>query len=113
VRHDQVVTAVTAMTAPVVVLHWLHVGVICTLIAGSESFSIQEGGLLTEDLKLQKWASPITVKGDVFVHKDATLTIAAGVVMRFAPGVMLAVNGTLKAEVCTHGYLVPITSRCV
>ncbi|KAI0230770.1 hypothetical protein LSAT2_018882 [Lamellibrachia satsuma] len=86
------------MTAPAATVYWLHVVLICSLVVGRHSFSIQEGGLLTQDLKLQKWASPITVKGDVFVHKDVTLSIAAGVVMRFAPGVMLAVNGTLKAE---------------
>ena len=100
------------MTAPAATVYWLHVVLICSLVVGRYSFSIQEGGLLTQDLKLQKWASPITVKGDVFVHKDVTLSIAAGVVMRFAPGVMLAVNGTLKAEVGTHNYVAPILSIC-
>ena len=92
------------MTAPVAA--WLRVVLVCSLVIGSRGFSIQEGGLLTQDLTLQKWSSPITVKGNVFVAKDVTLSIAPGVVMRFAPGVMLAVNGTLSAKVGVCGRYV-------
>lgn len=70
-----------------------------TLLCPVNSFDIENGGDLEEDLTLNRWDSPYTVRNHIFVRKDATLTVDPGVEMRFGPGVMLAVNGTLIARV--------------
>ena len=63
------------------------------------AFSVFEGGRITDDLTLHAWESPFSIKENIFVEKMATLTIEAGTELRFAPNVMLAVNGTVKARV--------------
>lgn len=63
--------------------------------------NIEDGGVLYEDTIIRRYQSPILIKNTVRVAEGATLTIEPGVEVRFAPGVMLAVNGTLIARVCS------------
>lgn len=64
--------------------------------------SIEDGGIITEDTTIHRWESPMLIKNHILVAKEATLTVEPGVELRFAPGVMLAVNGTLIAKVNQH-----------
>lgn len=57
---------------------------------------ITEGGWLDEDCIVR---SNTLIKKDLFVEKSTKLTVNPGVELSFVSGVMLAVNGTLKAEV--------------
>ena len=86
---------------PTTLLRCLAIAIL--LSSALADFDISNGGHIEDDLTLDRWGSPYTIRDDLFVDKDATLTIDAGVEMRFYPGVMLAVNGTLRAQV---GFLV-------
>ena len=66
---------------------------------GSVFVGAFEGGLVDSDLTLDIFNSPYNIIRNVWVDQDAVLTIDAGVEMRFSPGVMVAVNGTLIAKV--------------
>ena len=61
--------------------------------------SIQDGGAISGNTVVHEYQTPMLLKGDVIVQEYATLTLEPGVELRFAPGVMLAVNGTLIAKV--------------
>lgn len=63
----------------------------CDLIAG--------GGFLPRPVTIQKSDSPCLVRNDLIIPERYTLTLNAGVELRFARGVMLAVNGTLLVKV--------------
>lgn len=58
-----------------------------------------QGGYIAKNLKITSDQSPCEVRKTVIIGKDSTVTIGEGVEMRFGPGVMLAVNGTLIAKV--------------
>ena len=60
---------------------------------------IQEGGIIEKDTVIHEYDTPMLIQDDLRVAKEATLTLQPGVELRFAPGVMLAVNGTLVAKV--------------
>ena len=79
----------------------LVVKFICVLLLfnGITVSAVFEGGLVDQDLTLSKWDSPFTIKHHIRVAQDAVLKLEAGVEMRFAPGMMMAVNGTLIAQV--------------
>ncbi len=64
-------------------------------------FSLQEGGdiMTGEEVTIHEYETPVLVKNHIFVREGAKLTLEPGVELRFAPGVMLAVNGTLVAKV--------------
>ena len=61
-----------------------------------ESSSI--GGNITVHTNLTLDGSPYFVSQDVVVAENATLTIQPGVELRFHPGVVLDVKGSLKAK---------------
>ena len=61
--------------------------------------SLSDGGLLQEDVTIPRYASPFIIRDTLIVGVGATLTIEPGTVVRFFPGAMLAVNGTLIAQV--------------
>ena len=63
------------------------------------AINIEEGGLLEDDYTIRIWDSPVLIRNNLFVGEHATLTVEPGAEVRFAPAVMLAVNGTLKADV--------------
>jgi|SRR6218665_2082297 len=83
---------------------FLYLGVVIGLCA-MECFStptcdlIANGGFLQRPVTLQKSDSPCLVQKDLIISERYTLTLNAGVELRFARGVMLAVNGTLLAKV--------------
>ena len=80
----------------------LWLGLVLTLLLtchGTNGFDIEDGGIITEDTYVDIYESPYLISKDLLVAKDVTLTIQEGVEMRFAPRVMLAVNGTLIARV--------------
>ncbi|XP_063235879.1 protein bark beetle isoform X2 [Bacillus rossius redtenbacheri] len=56
------------------------------------------GGRLQESLTLYERGQPYVVKADITVMPEVTLSIAAGVVMEFAPNVGILVLGTLRAQ---------------
>ena len=56
---------------------------------------------MTESLTLTKFDSPYRIASNVLVTEHVTLTVQPSVELRFSPGVMLAINGTLIAEVST------------
>ena len=60
---------------------------------------LNEGGYLLEDTVVSRSDSPVTLRNSLIVAEEVTLTIEPGVELKFAPGVMLAVNGTLTARV--------------
>ena len=62
--------------------------------------AIANGGYVKKNVDIQLGESPCTVTQTVVIAKGFTLRIDPGVEMRFGPGVMLAVNGTLIARVC-------------
>ena len=55
-------------------------------------------GVISDDLRLNKSASPYVINSDLVVENSSTLTIAAGTELQFLPGVGLRVNGTLIAK---------------
>lgn len=61
--------------------------------------AITNGGYLTQNAVISQWDSPCVVQKDLIIAKKYTLTLQPGVELRFLPGVMLAVNGTLLAKV--------------
>ncbi len=69
------------------------------LCSGFAQSKIQEGGVINSDTVIHEYETPMLIKRDVIVDKDVTLTLEAGVELRFAPGVTLGVNGTLIARV--------------
>lgn len=60
---------------------------------------ISRGGYLSRSLVIRKSDSPCVMQNDLIIPTRITLTLNAGVELRFAPGVMLAVNGTLLIKV--------------
>lgn len=77
--------------------HWITTVLltVCTLCV----CNIQNGGVITEDTIIRRYESPLLIKNDILVAPEVTLTVEPGVELRFAPSVMLAVNGTLIAKV--------------
>ena len=73
----------------------------CAHCNGVHGFDIQQGGVMTESLTLTKFDSPYRIASNVLVTEHVTLTVQPSVELRFSPGVMLAINGTLIAEVST------------
>ncbi|KAL0880639.1 hypothetical protein ABMA27_001864 [Loxostege sticticalis] len=55
------------------------------------------GGRLLSDLTLDSRLAPYTVKADITVMPDVTLTINPGVILEFAPNVGILVMGRLEA----------------
>jgi len=55
------------------------------------------GGYIERNLRITD--SVCNVLHTAIIAKDFTLDLEAGVELRFAPGVMLAINGTLSAKV--------------
>lgn len=70
---------------------------LCLCIQSGQS-KLADGGVLFEDETIEA-SDNILVKKDTIVSSGVTLTLKPGVKLRFGPGVMLAVNGTLLAEV--------------
>ncbi len=68
----------------------------CALVGGNSDF---QGGEVDKDTTLRQGDSPFLITENILIRKDATLTVEPGVEMQFAPGIMLAVNGTLTAKV--------------
>ncbi|XP_056639840.1 protein bark beetle [Diorhabda sublineata] len=56
------------------------------------------GGRIYEDLRLTNRERPYTVKSDITVMPNVTLTISPGVVIEFAPNIGILVLGALKAN---------------
>jgi len=60
---------------------------------------ITDGGLLLRSVTLSAADSPCVIQKNLIVAEKYTLTLNAGVELRFNPGMMLAVNGTLLIKV--------------
>ena len=60
---------------------------------------ISNGGYMGESVSVPFYDSPCVVSNNLIISEKMTLTLDAGTEVRFAPGVMLAVNGTLIAKV--------------
>jgi len=64
---------------------------------------LSRGGYIERTLRITE---PVcNVRHTAIIAKDYTLHLEAGVVVRFAPGVMLAINGTLMAKVDRTWFL--------
>jgi len=61
---------------------------------------LSKGGYIQKNLQITADQSPCEVKQTAIIGKGYTLTVQEGSELRFGPGVMLAVNGTLLAKVC-------------
>ena len=73
---------------------------------------ISNGGYLGEDVVVSPYDNPCYVKNDLFVPEKVKLTFEAGTEVRFGPGVMLAVNGTLIAKVGVIEVILNIIVVC-
>lgn len=73
--------------------------VCCTLLFINVVNGKFDGGRVTDDTTLTEVESPFNIKYDILVEKDATLRVEPGVTMKFAPQILLAVNGTFYAKV--------------
>lgn len=60
---------------------------------------LAKGGYIQKNLQITVDQSPCEVKRTAIIGKGYTLTVQEGSELRFGPGVMLAVNGTLLAKV--------------
>lgn len=87
-----------------VYLSVLFVGVgLCQIrLVGGQCSRISGGGYLVESVTLDKFDSPCEIENDLIIGAKTTLTLNEGTELRFAPGVMLAVNGTLLARVTAN-----------
>jgi len=65
---------------------------------------IKNGGFLRQSMRIDVYNSPCVISHDLIIGATATLTVDPGVTLQFSPGVMLAVNGTLKARVSVNSY---------
>ena len=80
---------------------WLPTYLIGTLILCTQ-FVVNDGqyiNYITKDTTYYRRNSPILIKKDTIVKTGVTLDIEPGSELRFSPGVMLGINGTLKALV--------------
>lgn len=78
---------------------WITLLLIVCSINFKLGLAITEGGVINQRYVVRKSGSPYTVTKHLFVGKYGNLTIEPGTEIRFGPGVMLAVNGTLFAKV--------------
>jgi len=85
--------SVVAVSLTVVVAMTTGIG------AQSACKRITNGGFLRQSLRIDAYNSPCHIRDDLIIGARATLTVDAGVMLQFSPGVMLAVNGTLIARV--------------
>ena len=60
---------------------------------------LAKGGYIQKNLEITIDQSPCEVKQTAIIGKGYTLTVQEGSELRFGPGVMLAINGTLLAKV--------------
>jgi hypothetical protein len=65
----------------------------------SQCDTLSNGGYIQKDLTISIDQSPCDVKRTAIIAKGHKLIVNPGVELRFAAGVMLAVNGTLLAKV--------------
>jgi len=70
--------------------------------AQTQCNSIKNGGFLRQSMRINVYNSPCVISHNLIIGATATLTVDPGVTLQFSPGVMLAVNGTLKAVVCAN-----------
>ncbi len=71
---------------------------LCSVVSGQCDL-IAHVGYLTQSVTLSQYDTPCEIQSDLIIGAKATLTLNEGTELRFAPGVMLAVNGTLLAKV--------------
>ncbi len=79
-------------------------GLVCVAAASAQT---SVSGTIASDTTWQLSQSPIAVTGNVAVAAGVTLTIQPGVVVQFAQGKALQVNGTLIA----HAEVVVINDK--
>jgi len=103
-------------------MNWLYTITVVSLAVVSMTTSITaqsgcrritKGGFLRQSVRIDTYDSPCIVQHDLIVGARATLTVDPGVTLKFAPGVMLGVNGTLIARVssivCPRGSTDAVT----
>jgi len=85
-------------------VQWRHAAVFLTALFASLSPRVigqcdvlSRGGYIERTLRIRE--SVCDVMRTAIIAKDHTLHLEPGAVLRFAPGVMLAINGTLMAKV--------------
>lgn len=72
---------------------------------GGQCDIITNGGYLTQSVSLSQYDTPCDIENDLIIGAKTTLTLNEGTELRFAPGVMLAVNGTLLVKVTNSGCM--------
>jgi len=89
---------------------WQHCVVFCATLVASlwpgthgQCNVLSHGGYIERTLHIRE--AVCDVMHTAIIAKHHTLHLEAGVKLRFAPGVMLAINGTLMAKVDgTNGF---------
>ena len=66
------------------------------LVGGTFAF---DGGRVSTDIRLTINNSPYIIEHDIIIETGARLAVDPGVEMRFAPQIMVGVNGTFYAKV--------------
>ena len=76
----------------------VSVGQWASLVSGQCSL-ITNGGWIAQSVTINSYEGPCLIQNDLIIAQKYTLTLNPGTELRFSPGVMLAINGTLIAQV--------------